>query len=121
MSLEACEKYGETYAGTAIDRAVFGNTGSSSTFCRQFFDVSDFNLEISTVPDEKTQLENRRRGFLYLKNLCGTLTTTKLNFEAESKWKGMTPGEVEFIEDIHNLQNFKPIMVPALEKESTKT
>lgn len=77
-------------------------------------------LQIETAGDQYLQMENRKSGFLYLKNLCNTLIKTDLVFNKSSKCPGMTPGEVEFLEDIQNLQNYKPIMVPQETKESTK-
>ena len=101
------EKFGEQYSGSIIDKLIFGKKDHLN------FKAVEPNNQLTNSDNlvsskENYQIRNRIKGFVYLKKLWNSFIECKLNFTTKSKWEGMTTGEVDFIEDIHNLQNYMP-------------
>ena len=109
--------FGEKYSGSVIDKFIFGKEIPVS-FSKEV-EPKNYRIKCDNLvtSNKEYQITNRIKGFVYLKKLWHSLINCKLNFWSESKWADMTPGEVDFIEDIHNLQNYMPASINALSSE----
>ena len=113
-------RFGEKYSGSKIDQIIFKPQSSQNTDWDANYEFENAIIGSLTSLKVDDQIGNRWKGFSYLKKLWHSLKDWGLNFSNKSKWNGMTPQEIEFIEDIHNLQNYKPISINFIHTEETR-
>lgn len=111
------ETYDEIYSGSVIDRIIFSQGVSEGHVTPANEPAIITCVEVSKLLPEKAQLENRVNGLIYLKKLWNSFKKWDLTFPESSKYPGLTKGEIEFLEDVNNLQNYKPIQNHELDNE----
>ena len=104
-------KFEEKYSGSKIDQIIFGSNSwvNNSAFDEMVY--KDAIIRSLVSPNNYEQMSNRRKGLSYLKNLWNSIKDWSVNYEQKSNQDNLTPKDVEFLEEIHKFQNYKPTSI----------